>query len=92
MNSADERSHWPDGVTSISYDGIGKLGVDRNQQLYWDGKPVEVKRRLDLTFWQKVLGGITALAIVLGGIGGFVQGISAAHDLGCKRIWLSCPK
>jgi hypothetical protein len=28
------------------------LQVDRNGRLYWDGKPVEVSRRL--TFWQSV--------------------------------------
>jgi hypothetical protein len=50
------RSDLPPGkLRSISMDKIDLLQVDRNGRLYWDGKPVEVSRRL--TFWQSV-GGI----------------------------------
>jgi len=48
-----DRSDLPPGkLRSISMDEIDLLQIDRNGRLYWDGKPVEVSRRL--TFWQSV--------------------------------------
>jgi hypothetical protein len=44
---------WPPGVRTIGQDELDCLGVDRRGNLYWDGKPVEV-RHFSLTLWQKV--------------------------------------
>jgi hypothetical protein len=91
MSDTDaDGARWPKEVTPISYGDLGKLGVGPGNQLYWDGKPVVTKRRLDFTFGEKMLAGLTALAIIFGGLGGFIQGISAANDLGCKWAWWVC--
>jgi hypothetical protein len=67
--------------------GVAFLGIDENNQLYWDGRPIQVRQRLGLTFWQKIWAAITALAIVIGAIGSAWQGANAGFDLGCKLNW-----
>jgi hypothetical protein len=39
----------------MSWQGIGLLGIDEENRPYWDGRPIEISRRLELTFWQTVL-------------------------------------
>lgn len=85
--TSPEHPDWPEGVQAISWDNIGRLGVGRDGRLYWDGRQVETRRRLDLTFWQKVIAAVSGFAIIAGGCGGLVQGIAAGYELGCKRTW-----
>src|SRR5690606_23637214 len=47
------KSAWPPGIRSISLGEADALGTDAKGELYWHGKPVEIRRPLDLTFWQK---------------------------------------
>ena len=42
------------------------VGVDQEAALYWDGKPVEIKRPLSLTVWQR----IGAVAVTLSAVAG----------------------
>lgn len=78
---------WPPGVRPITFDETGQIGVDSVGGLYWRGKPVEVASRLSLSRWQRAGAVIVTLAAVVGGLGGAVQGVAAAQDLGCKRGW-----
>jgi len=89
----DRAPDWPAGVHALSGEGLLLLGLDSKGQLYWDGKPIEVRRRLDLTWRQKALAAATATALILSGLNGLVQAINTATDYGCKRDWWSqaCP-
>jgi hypothetical protein len=82
---------WPEKVTSISLEYLALLGVDDENRLYWDGQPIEIRRRLVLTRWQKLWAAIVSVAIVIGGVGGAAQGLTASFDFGCKKGWWSCP-
>ena len=61
------------GVRLIGMDEADCLGVDRRGNLYWDGKPVEV-RNFALTFGQKVWAGIVRVSAVVGAVGAATQG------------------
>jgi hypothetical protein len=80
------RAGWPDDVQSISADDLERLGIDSRDQLFWDGRRVEIRRRLDLTGLQK-------LVAVLRGIGGVLSGFTDAAGFLCARgvHVLSCP-
>jgi hypothetical protein len=80
------KAAWPPGVRSVGIDEADCLGIDRSGNLYWDGKPVEV-RRFALTFWQKVWGGIVAASVVVSAIGAGVQGWTAYNDWACTVGW-----
>jgi hypothetical protein len=62
------------------------LGIDRRGNLYWDGKPVEV-RHLALTLGQKLWAGVVAVSVIVGAIGAGLQGWTAYHDWACKVGW-----
>lgn len=49
-------------IRPITFDEIERLGLDAENQLYWDGKLIETKKRLSLTLWQKVGAIITVLS------------------------------
>lgn len=43
---------WRPGLRSISQDGLDLLGIDDEGAVFWDGKPLKVGKRLDLTWAQ----------------------------------------
>ncbi len=77
----------------IGVEDLGRLGLNPQHQLFWDGKQIEVQNRLDLTRLQKVLAVIVSIFAVLGGLGGFVTGLNNAATFLCSRDinWLTCP-
>lgn len=44
---------WPNDVKAISVKGLTLFGLDKELNLYWDGKLIEIKKPLILTGWQK---------------------------------------
>jgi hypothetical protein len=84
---------WPKDVQPISADDLERLGIDSRDRLFWDGRRVEVRRRLDLTRWQKLAAVLVTVFAVLGGIGGFLSGFTDAAGILCARgvHVLSCP-
>ena len=87
------RRHWPPGVQSISVDNLDTLGVDRNGNLYWDGKAVEM-RHFVFTRGQTLLAALVTAAAILGGVGAAAQGWAAYHDWACRVGWpagVTCP-
>lgn len=86
--------HWPRGVRLISIDAFGRMGVDENTgELYWDGKPVEMRRRLDLTRSERWFALIVGAFTILGSIGAVAQGWAAAHQWACSTsiVQRGCP-
>jgi hypothetical protein len=57
-------AEWPAGVQPISLEGLALIGVDADNQLYWDGKVIEIRRSLRLTWWQAALAIVTGLSTV----------------------------
>ena len=88
-----KRDGWPPGVTPIGVEDLDRLGLNPSNQLFWDGKRIEVRNRFDLTRLQKTFAIIVSVFAVLGGLGGFVTGFNNASAFLCARgvHWLSCP-
>jgi hypothetical protein len=80
------KDRWPPGVRTVGMDEVDCLGIDRHGNLYWDGKPVEV-RRFSLTRWQAFWTGVVATFAIAGSIGAFAQGWAAYHDWACRDGW-----
>ena len=51
---AETPADWPRDVKPVSFNGLTLFGVDGQRQLYWDGRPVEIKKLLSLTAWQRI--------------------------------------
>lgn len=88
-----DQTHWPKGVSEITIAQLGRLGVDRENRLYWDGRPVEISRRISLSKWQTFFAIIFWIAAVAGGVGAAAQGWAAAHQWSCQAnyIQFGCP-
>lgn len=84
---------WPPGVGPIGVDDLRRLGINRANELFWDGRRVEIKRTLVLTGFQKGVAVVVTLCAILGGLGGFATGINNASVYLCARNvhWLGCP-
>jgi hypothetical protein len=81
---------WPPGVREIAMQEQDCLGIDRHGNLYWDGKPVEVRHfwlSLLLTRWQQVGAVIIVVSALFGAIGAAAQGWVAYEDWACRAGW-----
>ena len=52
-------------VHAITYEDIGKLGVDENNNLYWDGRPVLTRRNIRLPWFVNVAAIVASLSTVV---------------------------
>ncbi|GAB5507594.1 MAG: hypothetical protein Rhirs2KO_27570 [Rhizobiaceae bacterium] len=87
------KAKWPNTIRSVGIDELDNLGVDRVGNLFWDGKPIEV-RRLLLTRGQRIAAISIALIGFFAALGTVVQGSVAAHSWLCQLMWLDqswCP-
>lgn len=84
---------WPATVKKITVTDLARLGIDAEQQLFWDGKPVEIRRMLSLTRFQKIVTTIVSICAILGGLGGAITGFNNLTVFLCARgiDRLSCP-
>jgi hypothetical protein len=84
---------WPPGVQPIGIEDLDRLGLNADNELFWDGKRVEIRRALVLTTFQKVGAVIVSICAILGGIGALVSGVKDGAEFSCAReiTWLSCP-
>ena len=60
QSTTPPKAHWPQNVRSISVEGLDNLGISDNGELYWDGKRLEVEKKVTLNLWQNMLAAITA--------------------------------
>jgi hypothetical protein len=66
---------------------LSRLSIDNDGRLYWDGKPVEVRRRIQMSRTQAVVASVVSVFIVIGAIGAAVQGSLALRDWSCRLGW-----
>lgn len=92
--TADTPPSWPHGVEPISVDDLARLGINAQQELFWDGPRVEIRQRLTFTGFQKFIAFVVTICAILGGLGGFVTGFDNASVFLCARHmpYLSCPQ
>ena len=73
------RNRHPVDMTDLS-----RLSIDRDGRLYWDGKPVEVRRRISMSRAQVVGASIVAAFVVIGAL---ASAVVAARELACQFGW-----
>ena len=66
---------------------LSRLSIDCDGRLYWDGKPVEVRRRISMSRAQIVGASIVAAFVVIGALASAIQGAVAARELACRFGW-----
>ena len=76
-------------VHAINTMDLPRLLIDNDGRLYWDGKPVEVRRRLMMSRGQAVGADLIAFSIFIGALGSAVQAMTTVHDWACRNGWAS---
>ncbi len=73
---------------------LRRLSIDNDGRLYWDGKPVEVRRRIMMSRRQVVAASVLGAFVAVGAIGAAIQGTAVAHDWACRFGWTTsyCPE
>ena len=66
---------------------LSRLSIDNDGRLYWDGKPVEVRRRISISRAQVVGASIVAPFVVIGALASAIQGVVAARELARRFGW-----
>ncbi len=66
---------------------LSRLSIDYDGRLYWDGKPVEVRRRISMSQAQVVGASIVAPFVVIGALASAIQGVVAAREFACQFGW-----
>jgi hypothetical protein len=79
-----DKSKWPQRVRPISMPELDGFGIDDDGRLHWDGKPVEVGRRIDLNWTQTVIAISLAIFTSVAALGTLTQGWVAYQDWACK--------
>jgi hypothetical protein len=55
---------WPEGIRPLTFDEEG-FGIDRNHIIHWNGKPVMMRRQLELRWYELIIATAAALAVVV---------------------------
>jgi len=71
-------------VHPVDMTDLSRLSIDRDGRLYWDGKPVEVRRRISMSRAQVVGASIVAAFVVIGAL---ASAVVAARELACQFGW-----
>ena len=74
---SDSPNHWPKGVRPVSLEGLSYLGVGSDGELHWDGKPIAVRKTLDLKPYQIVY---AVLTLLVASVGASAAAVSAYVD------------
>jgi hypothetical protein len=74
-------------VRAVSAMDLTRLSIDNDGRLYWDGKPVEVRRQLMMSRGQIVGAGLIAFFIVVAAIGSAIQAAATLGDWACRSGW-----
>jgi hypothetical protein len=80
-------------VHTIGISDLSRLSIDNDGRLYWDGKPVEVQRRILMSRRQILAASLIGAFVMIGALGAAVHASAAALDWACRMGWTTqyCP-
>ncbi len=89
LNEPGHRASKKSGrnIQPLATADLSRLSIDNDGRLYWDGKPVEVRRRIQMSRTQAVAASVVAVFVVIGAIGAAIQGSLALRDWSCRLGW-----
>lgn len=87
--AAIEPPDIPEGrnVHPVGMMDLSRLSIDNDGRLYWDGKPVEVRRRIMLSRAQAIGLGVIGAFVIMGALSAAIQASAAARDWACRLGW-----
>jgi hypothetical protein len=76
----------PEGrnVHAVNTMDLTRLSIDNDGRLYWDGKPVEVRRQLMMSRRQAIAASVVACFIVIAAVCSAIQAAATLSDWACR--------
>jgi len=71
-------------VRAVNAMDLSRLSIDDDGRLYWDGKPVEVRRRLAMSPAQIAAAIVVAVFVAVGAMGSALQATATVHEWSCR--------
>lgn len=68
-----EPSTEEDDIRGITMDEFDGFQVDKDQNLYWHGKPVNLKNLIEFSTVQAIFGFLAASGVFMGGLGALLK-------------------
>jgi hypothetical protein len=78
-------------IRSVGVMDLTRLSIDDDGRLYWDGKPVEVRRRLTMSRAQIIGASIIGALVAIAAIGAAIQGVATTYEWAWQAGWTSGP-
>ena len=91
--SGSPQPGWPTGVRELGVGDLKRLGIDGDNQIYWDGRRIEIRKSIVLTGFQKWVAFVVGVVGLLAGLATIATGFNNASVFLCARhiAVLSCP-
>src|SRR5262249_14965888 len=74
-------------IHTIGISDLIRLSIDNDGRLYWDGRPVEVNRRIMMSRKQICGAVLITTFVMIAALGAALQGAWAARDWACRLGW-----
>lgn len=71
-------------VHTVNTMDLTRLSIDNDGRLYWDGKPVEVRRQLTMSRRQAIVASVVAGFIVIAAVCSAIQAAATLSDWACR--------
>jgi hypothetical protein len=65
--SGSPQPGWPTGVRELGVGDLKRLGIDGDNQIYWDGRRIEIRKSIVLTGFQKWVAFVVGVVGLLAG-------------------------
>jgi hypothetical protein len=88
-NDPERPQHWPSDVEPLFIEDMQKLGRNKRNELFWDGKPIVTRNQYVFTNYQRAL----AILAIIASVATILTGLNNAAVFMCGRgvDWLGCP-
>jgi hypothetical protein len=74
-------------VRPVAAMDLARMSIDNDGRLYWDGKPVEVRRRIMMSRTQVIGAALLAFFIVAGAVSSAIQAAPTVFAWACRSGW-----
>jgi hypothetical protein len=76
-------------IRSVGVMDLTRLSIDDDGRLYWDGKPVEIRRRITMSRAQIIGASVIGAFAAIAAAGAAIQGAATAYEWACRAGWTS---
>lgn len=71
-------------LRAVNATDLARMSIDNDGRLYWDGKPVELQRRISMSPAQMTGAIVVAVFVIIGALGSVLSATASVHEWSCR--------